>query len=166
MEKIEIETYTFEELDEKAQEKAMDWYREHALDYDWWETVYEDAKNVGVAIKGFDIERGAYCEIKFIESADATARLILKEHGKTTETYATTLAYLKEVERIDETLEGDELEDIVSDIEKEYEHNLSEDYRIILQREYEYLTSDEQIKESIIANEYSFTKEGKRSVTL
>jgi hypothetical protein len=38
--------YTFDELDDSAKETAREWYREGALDYDWWDAVYEDAKEV------------------------------------------------------------------------------------------------------------------------
>lgn len=35
--------YQFEELSDKAKDRARDWYREGALDYDWWDGVYESA---------------------------------------------------------------------------------------------------------------------------
>lgn len=40
------EVYKFDELSERAKEKARDWYRQGALDYNWWEFVYEDAANI------------------------------------------------------------------------------------------------------------------------
>jgi hypothetical protein len=39
--------------------------------------------------------------------------------------------------------------------------DLLEDYRIILSKEYNYQTSEETIKETIEANDYEFTAEGK-----
>lgn len=42
-----ITVYEFDELDERAKERARDWYREGALDYEWWEYTYEDAKTIG-----------------------------------------------------------------------------------------------------------------------
>ena len=39
--------YTFDELSDRAKEKARDWYRERrALDYGWWECTYEDVDNI------------------------------------------------------------------------------------------------------------------------
>lgn len=38
---IETKVYTFSELSDKAKEKARDWYRDGALDHDWWDGVYE-----------------------------------------------------------------------------------------------------------------------------
>ena len=33
--------YTFNELSDAAKEKAREWYRDGALDYDWWDFVYD-----------------------------------------------------------------------------------------------------------------------------
>ena len=35
--------FFFDELEDDAKEKARDWYRSGALDYEWWDAVYEDA---------------------------------------------------------------------------------------------------------------------------
>lgn len=55
---IETETeqteFTYEELNPKAQEKALAWFGE-SLDYEWWDCTYASAKEDGKA-KGFDIE--------------------------------------------------------------------------------------------------------------
>ena len=48
----------------------------------------------------------------------------------------------------------------LEDLNKEFLRSLCEDYRIILQKEYEYLTSEEAIIETIEVNEYEFTEEG------
>lgn len=46
----EITTYKFSELSDKAKEKARDWYRDGALDHDWWDAVYDDALSVAVRL--------------------------------------------------------------------------------------------------------------------
>ena len=33
------DVYQFNELSDRAKERAREWYREGALDYDWWENV-------------------------------------------------------------------------------------------------------------------------------
>ena len=43
---METEVFTFAELDDSAKEKARDWYREGALQYDWWDSVYDDAAEI------------------------------------------------------------------------------------------------------------------------
>lgn len=50
----ETTVYQFDELDESAKEKARDWYREGALDYDWWDSTYEHASHIA-ALFGLDI---------------------------------------------------------------------------------------------------------------
>src|SRR5690606_33296995 len=44
---METTVYTFDELSDKAKEKARDWYRDGQLDYDWWDSVYEMAQTAG-----------------------------------------------------------------------------------------------------------------------
>lgn len=46
--------YSFDELSDKAKERAREWFREGNLDHDWWEFVYEDAKQCG-EILGIEI---------------------------------------------------------------------------------------------------------------
>jgi hypothetical protein len=46
--------YFFDELDKKAKEKAREWFREGNLDYDWYESVYEDANTIAKTL-GFDL---------------------------------------------------------------------------------------------------------------
>lgn len=42
--------YTYAELSDKAKEKARDAYREGHLDYEWWDSVYEDAVDMAAEI--------------------------------------------------------------------------------------------------------------------
>lgn len=51
---VETTVYKFGELSEAAKEKARDWYREDALNYDWWSSVYEDASTIA-KLFGLDI---------------------------------------------------------------------------------------------------------------
>jgi hypothetical protein len=50
-----IEVYTFDELSDKAKERARQWYREGAFDYAWWDATYEDAKTC-FGFLGYDID--------------------------------------------------------------------------------------------------------------
>lgn len=43
---IETTVYTFEELDERAQERARDWYREGIPHEDWHEFVFDDFERI------------------------------------------------------------------------------------------------------------------------
>lgn len=51
----EITIYKYGELSESAQQKAREWYIE-GMDYEWWEGVYESAKEDGYE-KGFYIDK-------------------------------------------------------------------------------------------------------------
>lgn len=53
---IEEQTaYRYQDLNDHAKERARLWYVEHGLSYDWWDDVYEMAKEDGVEL-GFNID--------------------------------------------------------------------------------------------------------------
>lgn len=165
MRTIRTKVYKFSELSKAAQETAIEVMNEINVDYDWWESVYEDAENIGLKITGFDIDRGSYCKGDFIISAHEVAANIVRDHGEKCETFKTAQSFLDTVNEIQnkyEELEGSEYEDEMIECEDEFLKSLLEDYRIILSKEYDYLTSEEAIIETIEANEYEFTKDGRR----
>lgn len=53
---IEIPVFTFDELDVDAKEKAREWYRNGALDYDWWDGVEDTIKTAGACL-GIHVDR-------------------------------------------------------------------------------------------------------------
>lgn len=168
--KVESTVYKFEELSDRAKERARDWYRQGALDYEWWDSVYEDAKRIGLKITGFDLGRGADAEGKFTSSAVDVANAILKEHGDKTETYKDARDFLKDWEKkekayydADEDNEDFEGSEEGEELEKEFLNTILQDYAQILQTEMEYLTSDEQVDEMITVNEYEFDEDGHRA---
>jgi len=57
---IEVTLYQFNELNDKAKEKAANHYREHWMSHDWWDSTYEYMKEEGEHKHGFDIK-----EIRF-----------------------------------------------------------------------------------------------------
>jgi hypothetical protein len=151
--------YPFDELSEDAKEKAVQGLYDINLFSDWWENTFEDAKNVGITITEFDIDRGSYCLGSFDIDAVETAKKIHKEHGKDCETFKTAAEFLAEYH----TYLAEDNEDCedADYIRQEFRLSILEDYRIMLQKGYEYLASEEQIIESIKANDYEFTKDGK-----
>jgi hypothetical protein len=48
--------FQFDELSDSAKESARAWYRDGALDYDWWEFVYSDAAECG-KLMGIDLNQ-------------------------------------------------------------------------------------------------------------
>ncbi len=156
---IETPVYNFDDLDDKAKDKARDWYRDGALDYDWWDSTYEDAETIGLKIASFELDRGRHATGNLIMSAKESIELILHNHGDQCETFKTAMQYKGEIEIAEKNEEND---DELDEIESEYTKSLLEDYSIMLQHEYEYLLSDEVCDDSIRANEYTFTEQGKR----
>jgi uncharacterized membrane protein len=160
--------YTFEELSDKAKEKARDWWREGALDIDWWESTYEDAENIGLKITGFDIGRGNDITGDFTDSPEDVAKKIMEEHGEHCETYIDARHFLKELEEFMDKAKKDEwgelatlkLEDEREAIENEFQYAILQDYLAMLKREIEWLMADEQVDEAITCIEYEFTEEG------
>lgn len=163
-----INIYSFNELSEEAKQKAIEKFYDINVNYNWWEFTYEDAKNIGLKINSFDLERNRHAKGEFIWSACEVAANILKEHGETCETYKTAENFLKEWQPIfdeymneeSENYESWESEDKLQELESEFLESLLEDYSIMLQNELEYLTSEKAIIETIELNEYEFTEDG------
>jgi len=167
-----IISYSFNELSAEAQQTAINNMDDINVDFNWWEYTYEDAKNIGIKIEEFDIDRGAYCNIKFIDSALEIANKIKSEHGEECNTYKTAAEFLDNYDKLvakysdgdgEKVKEGNEqdFDNEADDLEQDFKTEISEDYLKILRDEYEYLTSSDAIKETILANDYDFTADGK-----
>lgn len=171
MQTVEIKIYKFDELSKEAQQKALQSYANFNVDYDWWQFVYEDANNIGLTITGFDTAQKSITG-RLADVYEACVK-ILKEHGEESTTRKLATKYFKEqgelVTRFSDGIntevvaedKEDEYDERIEEIEKEFTRELLEEYLLILTHEYEYLTSEESIKESLIANEYDFTEDGK-----
>ena len=164
---IRTKVYLFSELSDQAKQKVIEDNYDINVDYEWWESAYEDAANIGLKITGFDIDRGSYCNGEFTISANEVAANIFRDHGENCETYKTAKEFMEEwqpvfSEYMTEPENMGELEGKLQDIEDDFLKSLCEDYRILLQHQYEYLTSEGAIIETIEANEYEFTQDGKR----
>lgn len=162
---IRTKVYLFNELSEDVQQKVIENNYHINVDYNWWESTYDDAKEIGLKITGFDIDRGNYCEGEFLLSANEVAHNIFNSHGEVCKTYKTANDFMNEWQPVfNEYLEkeGYELENKLQELESDFLKSLCEDYLIMLRDEYEYQTSKDQVKEAIISNEYEFTKDGNR----
>lgn len=151
-----INLYEFDELDDSAKTKAIDDNRCMNVDYwCWWHNVYDDAKMIGLDITSFDLYKHDI-EGQFI-NADAfdVANKIKVEHGFDTATYELADEFLKEYAKADD----DDIDDLSDDFLK----SLLEEYRILLDKEFQWLTSDEAIIESLTSGQYEFNKDGSRA---
>lgn len=149
----EVKLYHFDELSDEAKEKAVSELYDINVDYDWWQFIYDDAENIDLKLTGFNLDRSQYCEGSFIGYPLDTAKKIIAEHGEECETYQATMEYLPQ-------LESDN-EEIREKAEEEYLKAILEDYSIMLQKQYEYNISMDAVIETIKANEYEFTVDGK-----
>jgi len=163
----ETKAYQYSELSGEAKQAVLEKMHDINVDYDWWNDTFDDAKIVGLEICHFDISS---VEAKFIDSAGDTADKIMENHGETCETYGTAVNFIYNRDVIVDTAERDENGDFcdewqvdneLDECEGEFLKSLCEDYRIILRKDYEYLSSEESIIETIDANGYEFTTEGK-----
>jgi len=187
MKTIEIKLYQFNELSEKAQERALEDFRYINVDNDWWfDYIMEDAKEFCLSIEEFDIYRRD-CEVAFLYNADETIKAIKENAGgelllianeyeqqvkELFKAYSDYEKYQEWLRERDYTLDDLEFEDWVLE-ETEYEEDkeniyieflkeLGEYYLSMLQSSYDYHMSDEAIIDTIEANEYEFTENGKR----
>ncbi len=55
MREVTTKVYTYNELNDAAKAKAREWWRDGGLDYDWWDSTYEDAVTIA-ALFGLEIK--------------------------------------------------------------------------------------------------------------
>lgn len=172
MRTINITLYKFDELPAEAQEKAISRYSDINVDYCWWDSIYDDAWNINLKIEEFDTFTSYYIKGRLMYDAIDVADSILKEHGKDTDTHRLAEQYVSDYNKsIDKFCNTRDIKDISSDkfddfeaelepYSEQFEEGLLDCYWRMLRDEYDHLTSEEQIKEALIANEYEFTIEG------
>lgn len=171
---IETEVYAFDELSDDVKENAINNLREINVNYDWWYCTYETFIELGISIKHFDLGRKSEIDIDLYYSHDEVARNIIYTFGENglranaeyfIEQRDKLVKELGEGNEIDgySVKEGneEEFDERVETIEEFYFNGLERDILYWLRCEYEYLMSDEAIIDTIEANEYEFTKEGK-----
>lgn len=172
MRTIRTKVYKFNELSKQAKESAINWYLLGNDDSSLaWDNIIEDSIQVGLKIYSIDDHRPNHGE--FVISAKNTATRIIENHGKTCETYKTASRFLDDwkelVEKysdginIDEVYEDYEYEfyQEADELEDEFLKSLLEDYRIMYNNDIEYKSSYEAITETITANDYEFTADGR-----
>jgi hypothetical protein len=162
---IETTVFRLDELAEPAKDKARGWYREGAMSEDWYNFVYEDFETIaamlGIQMKTQTVRLygGELHEIAetlqsiqrrnfFQITADVTHR------GHYYHEYAMDIVVAHESRQ---SVAGEDQPGIAEAL-RDLAHWL---YRQ-LEREYEYRTSDAAVEESILANDYTFTLDGRR----
>jgi hypothetical protein len=184
----ETKVYPFDELDDKAKDRAREWYREGALDYEWWDSTYDDAKTC-LALAGFTVEEiyfsgfssqgdGA-CFKGSWSAADTKPVKAMRQHAPKDKELHAIAATMRRIARKQpdaamsvkqrghyshEHCTEFSVDARTPELEEQIIETSRDAMRWIyrqLEKEYEWLMSDEQVDESIRANEYEFTEEGK-----
>jgi len=213
-----IKLYQFDELDDRAKERARDWYRgeDCGLSYDWWDSTYEDFCQI-CEILGIDLNTkpvklmngstrqepqiyfsgfcrqgdGAcfagtfYGKLDMVEKIKEYAPLDTDLHNIAESLFVDFVQPYNATCRVDITTRGNYCHSGTMSVEFcEYEDSEGEWYEMdnqerqdivknnlrwladwlhrTLEKEYEWLTADEQIDESIRSNEYTFLENGTR----
>lgn len=172
MRNVRTKVYKFNELSETAKQAAISNFSNINVDFEWWESVYMDAENVGLRIDSFDLDRNRHAKGEFISYAYECATKIISNHGSECETYKTAIDFMCDYDALVGKYSDGVNTNIVhedmqfyfdsdcDDLENEFLQSILEDYSIILEKESEYLQSDQAIIETIEANEYEFLKDG------
>lgn len=169
MRTIRTKVYKFDELTPEGQQKAIENLYDINVDYNWWQYTYEDAANIGLEIKEFDLDRNRHAKGEFTLAANEVAANILRDHGQNCETFKTATSFMEDWQPVfdaymdenSEKYESRESENELQELEDDFLKSLLEDYSIILQKECDYLQSKEAIIETIKANDYEFYDNGK-----
>lgn len=168
MRTVRIKVYKFKELSKEAKDKALSSLLDINVDYDWWSAVYEDAERAGLYITEFD--QYYNCKGKFDDNiSDAAfhcACYISENHGEESATYKVAKRYLIEHENMQKNATADNNGESFnyldfSDIDEILLRSLLLEYGKILSNEYDYLTSESSVVETIESNDYEFTESGK-----
>jgi hypothetical protein len=136
--------YNFDELSDEAKQKALEKLYDINVEFDWWDMTYEDTLQFGIDICGFDLYRQE-CDIKLTKDMQEVCKLLMAEWGKEHNLYQLAKKW--------QFKHGE-------DNEAEFVRELEQEYLSHLQDDYDYLTSDEAIIETINANEYEFNEDG------
>jgi hypothetical protein len=175
MRTIEIQAYKFNELDEQTKLQVIEDNIHINVEFDWWDCTYDTLRECGIKVNSFDIGRRQECEIEFLEEGYSVAKNIVDTFGEAMEITKDAKNF---IERWDALVkhhgEGNDIdgysvkEELYDDFDEDVEgitidlkKNLEYEILRWLRGEYEHLTSEESIIETIEANEYEFTEEGK-----
>ena len=187
MKTITLQLFTFDELDEKAQEAVLDKLRHVNVDDDYWyEATYSEWKeqlakrgfeDAEIRFSGFSSQGdGASFTCKSVDALKWAKALKIKlsramqkafKEGELTAnvsrngfgSYVHDMTICADIEGEAEGVDGNEYAPL-ADAMTEDARTLSRLLYRALENDYEYRTSDDAVKECIEANEWTFEKNG------
>ena len=180
MREMNVTVYSFAELSDDAKERALNAFRCSNVEFNWYEDTFDTirtaGKLLGLEIDDIHFDTDLYCifdaHYRYVRGASAAVckgfswaddlHKVAKDLQALQRRYFYSLScavtkgrsmnYYR-CFRFGEDYECEDLGDILDD----FAHWA----RILLRDEYEWLTSDEAVKEIIIINEHEFTEDGK-----
>lgn len=191
MKVIETVVYTFDELSDKAKEKAREWYKEDALDYNWYESDYDDFKTIA-KLMGIEISEiyfsgfysqgdGACFEGRFTPIKNSLDKI--KEYAPNEEALHNIAAHMQDLPEylsatikhsgyyyhegctdinVESSMENYEVNSIDAANTKIWLRMFMKWMYKQLENTYDDLNSDSHVDDCIMLNEYTFTESGKR----
>jgi len=189
MKTVSGDLYTFDELSDKAKERARDWYKTDYPASGWWECAYDNAREAfalfgvetsDISFSGFWSQgdgasfTGDFRASLISPAADLAAEFPTDEtlrvlHARLTainhpeDTRVTITRYGNYVHS--RTMYMNDADEYSRDDERELLsilRSLANWLYGLLESEYDYLVSNECVDESILSNGYHFTIDGKR----
>lgn len=157
---ITVTAYSFDELSDKAKDKARQWWRDLLDVYDVSDWTTEDAKAAGLELTEWDVSSRPTCTIRFADGARNAAKLILANHGETCDTYVAAKQYLDaeaDAVAMEDAGDVDGAAEKLDEAERAFGEALEAAYARMLK---------DEVDENIRINEYLFTEDGKHAHTL
>ena len=168
MKTIEITLYKFDELSEEAQQTAIRSYQTQADYYDWWDDIYRNAKEVGVAIDSWDVRRN-YINVSFMLMAHDVANALIHFWGEDGDIGSASRNFLDDREVLYKKYAGDEastynekLYEAEDELVDNFHSEVSEYFLKELRGELEWLESEEYTRGFLSDMDYDFTEDGKQ----
>lgn len=158
---ITTTVYTFEELNDKAKDKARAWWIDACVNDEWHDSVFDDAKQIGLKIIEFDEYRQTI-DGEFIDGAFNCANELIKYHGEGTKTCKAARKFIVAFDAAPDTDSDESRAGDLDAAESDFLQEILQDYLKTLCQELEYQQSDECVDGNIKANEYTFTADGER----
>jgi hypothetical protein len=156
-----VKVFEFKELSDEVKKRVLNKLRDVNTDCNWWEFTYEDAATIGVDIQEFDVY-ARHIIMVFDKLASDTAEAILRNHGEHCETYKLAQDYLaKNREITSEVVDDTEVCYLIEELDYDFREDLSKVYFDMLKKEFEFLTSDEAIIETIEQTGIEFLPDGR-----
>ena len=178
MRKMTVTVYSFNELSEAAQERALNAFRYTDVEFNWYEDTFGTIRTAGELL-GLDIgqiyfDAYSYCifdasyeyvrgaakaiQAEFLRATDLhdVARKLQDLQKRHFYSLSCNVASQRDTNSYQCFRFGEDYECDLGDILDDFAHWA----RILLRDECEWLTSDEAVKEMIEANEYEFDEAG------